>query len=270
MNNFYESTAIFLRPDEEKVTAKVYLVDADNPAEAHFNLSRFLAEEEVMEYSHPKTTQISFDEILTPEDFKEEIYFWYEAKAKLKEGTKSNGEPQYTTYRFLIADFNQKSANDQLIKHLGTYKCDWRITSIKEKFLTDILLRKLCCEKCDMCEFNTQIVSFDDQRIVDARLYNVTEAKAAQMQLAIELGAEKVQRKKYSVKATKIKLISLIGQELASKVLREWVEDFVDEDTTEVVSIERKEIVLRSGTIIDHNSIEIILAAKVKEVWIKL
>ena len=52
-----------------------------------------------------------------------------------------------------------------------------------------------------------------------------------------------------------------IGKRLAARVLRTWVEDFVDEDTGEVVSIERNEIVLESDTVLDEEAIDMIAGA---------
>ena len=61
------------------------------------------------------------------------------------------------------------------------------------------------------------------------------------------------------VKVSKSGLKKVIGRKLAARVLNTWHEDFVDEDTGEVVSIERNEIVLDRDTIIDkNNSVEIL------------
>jgi len=61
------------------------------------------------------------------------------------------------------------------------------------------------------------------------------------------------------VKVSKTGLKKIIGRKLAARVLNTWHEDFVDEDTGEVVSIERNEIVLDRDTIIDkENSLEIL------------
>ena len=61
------------------------------------------------------------------------------------------------------------------------------------------------------------------------------------------------------VKVSKSGLKKVIGRKLAARVLNTWHEDFVDEDTREVVSIERNEIVLDRDTIIDkENSLEIL------------
>ena len=61
------------------------------------------------------------------------------------------------------------------------------------------------------------------------------------------------------VKVSKAGLKKVIGRKLAARVLNTWHEDFVDEDTGEVVSIERNEIVLDRDTIIDKdNSLEIL------------
>ncbi len=50
-----------------------------------------------------------------------------------------------------------------------------------------------------------------------------------------------------------------IGRKLAARVLRSWTEDFVDEDTGEVVTIERNEIILERDVVLDENNIEQIL-----------
>src|SRR6195952_3564222 len=58
------------------------------------------------------------------------------------------------------------------------------------------------------------------------------------------------------VKVDKKTLHKYIGKKLAARVLRTWVEDFVDEDTGEVVSIERNEIVLERDTVLDEEALE--------------
>ncbi|WP_111684309.1 DNA-directed RNA polymerase subunit beta [Winogradskyella tangerina] len=68
------------------------------------------------------------------------------------------------------------------------------------------------------------------------------------------------------VKVSKTGLKKVIGRKLAARVLNTWHEDFVDEDTGEVVSIERNEIVLDRDTIVDKDNIEEILEAEVKTI----
>ena len=68
------------------------------------------------------------------------------------------------------------------------------------------------------------------------------------------------------VKVSKSGLKKVIGRKLAARVLNTWHEDFVDEDTGEVVSIERNEIVLDRDTIVDKENIEEILEAQVKKI----
>jgi DNA-directed RNA polymerase subunit beta len=71
------------------------------------------------------------------------------------------------------------------------------------------------------------------------------------------------------VKADKKTLHTYIGKRLAARVLRTWVEDFVDEDTGEVVSLERNEIVLERDSILDEENINMILEMDVKSVFIQ-
>ena len=71
------------------------------------------------------------------------------------------------------------------------------------------------------------------------------------------------------VKGEKKALEKYIGKRLAARVLRTWVEDFVDEDTGEVVSIERNEIVMERDTVLDEEAIETISEMDVKSVFIQ-
>jgi DNA-directed RNA polymerase subunit beta len=51
------------------------------------------------------------------------------------------------------------------------------------------------------------------------------------------------------VKVNKTNLKKVIGRKLAARVLKSWIEDFVDEDTGEVVSIERNEVIIDRETV---------------------
>ncbi len=68
------------------------------------------------------------------------------------------------------------------------------------------------------------------------------------------------------VKASKSGLKKVMGRKLAARVLKTWVEDFVDEDTGEVVSIERNEVLLDRETLLEDEHIDLILDAGVKSV----
>ena len=71
------------------------------------------------------------------------------------------------------------------------------------------------------------------------------------------------------VKTDKKTLGKYIGKRLAARVLRTWVEDFVDEDTGEVVSIERNEIVMERDTVLDEEGIETISEMEVASIFIQ-
>src|SRR5690554_1131315 len=68
------------------------------------------------------------------------------------------------------------------------------------------------------------------------------------------------------VKVSKAGLKKVLGRKLAARVLNTWHEDFVDEDTGEVVSIERNEIVLDRDTVLDKDNVEEILETSVKTI----
>jgi len=68
------------------------------------------------------------------------------------------------------------------------------------------------------------------------------------------------------VKVSKAGLKRVVGRRLAARVLKVWVEDFVDEDTGEVVSIERNEVVLDRETVIEKEHIAMILESGAKTI----
>jgi DNA-directed RNA polymerase subunit beta len=68
------------------------------------------------------------------------------------------------------------------------------------------------------------------------------------------------------IKVSKTGLKKYIGRKLAARVLNTWHEDFVDEDTGEVVSIERNEIILDRDTILDKDNVEEIVESNVKSI----
>jgi len=67
-------------------------------------------------------------------------------------------------------------------------------------------------------------------------------------------------------KVSRTSLKKFIGRKLAARVLRTWVEDFVDEDTGEVVSIERNEVVLDRETVIEPEHIDLIVDSGAKTI----
>lgn len=68
------------------------------------------------------------------------------------------------------------------------------------------------------------------------------------------------------IKVSKANLKKHIGRRLAARVLKSWVEDFVDEDTGEVVSIERNEIILDRETILENEHIDEIVDSGTKTI----
>jgi DNA-directed RNA polymerase subunit beta len=68
------------------------------------------------------------------------------------------------------------------------------------------------------------------------------------------------------VKVSKAGLKKVLGRRLAARVLRSWIEDFVDEDTGEVVSIERNEVVIERDTVLEEDHIDEIIESGVKSI----
>ncbi|MFN8144262.1 MAG: DNA-directed RNA polymerase subunit beta [Bacteroidia bacterium] len=67
-------------------------------------------------------------------------------------------------------------------------------------------------------------------------------------------------------KVTKSGIKNALNRKLAARVLKTWVEDFVDEDTGEVVSIERNEVIIERETILEDHHLEQIVESGVKSI----
>ena len=70
------------------------------------------------------------------------------------------------------------------------------------------------------------------------------------------------------IKVSRTALKRVVGSKLAARVVRAWIEDFVDEDTGEVVSIERTEVIIERETILENDHIDQILDAGIKAILV--
>jgi len=68
------------------------------------------------------------------------------------------------------------------------------------------------------------------------------------------------------IKVSKAGIKRVLGRKLAARVVRSWFEDFVDEDTGEVVTIERNDVILERETVLESEHIEKIVDAGVKTI----
>ena len=68
------------------------------------------------------------------------------------------------------------------------------------------------------------------------------------------------------IKISKANIKKLLGRRLAARVLKTWIEDFVDEDTGEVVSIERNEVILDREIVIGDEHLDLIMDSGAKSV----
>ena len=70
------------------------------------------------------------------------------------------------------------------------------------------------------------------------------------------------------IKVTKAGLKKVVGKRLAARVVRSWLEDFVDEETGEVVSIERTEVIVDRESVIEPEHIDLFMDANIKTILI--
>src|SRR5574344_427990 len=70
------------------------------------------------------------------------------------------------------------------------------------------------------------------------------------------------------IKVTKANLKKVVGRKLAARVLKTWTEDFVDEDTGEVVSIERNEVIIDRETVLEAEHVDEIVESGVQNILV--
>ena len=70
------------------------------------------------------------------------------------------------------------------------------------------------------------------------------------------------------IKVNKTNLKKAVGRKLAARVLKTWIEDFVDEDTGEVVSIERNDVIIDRETVLEESHIDDIINSGVQNILI--
>jgi len=68
------------------------------------------------------------------------------------------------------------------------------------------------------------------------------------------------------IKVTKQNLKKVVGRKLAARILKTWMEDFVDEDTGEVTSIERNEVIIERETVLEQEHVDAISEAGVNSI----
>jgi len=68
------------------------------------------------------------------------------------------------------------------------------------------------------------------------------------------------------IKVSKAGLKRVLGRKLAARVVRSWFEDFVDEDTGEVVTIERNDVIIERETVLENDQIAKIVESGVKTI----
>ncbi|NDV79987.1 DNA-directed RNA polymerase subunit beta [Dysgonomonas sp. 511] len=68
------------------------------------------------------------------------------------------------------------------------------------------------------------------------------------------------------IKVTKQNIKKVLGRKLAARILRSWMEDFVDEDTGEVTSIERNEVILERETVLEKDHLDLIVDSGVASI----
>ena len=70
------------------------------------------------------------------------------------------------------------------------------------------------------------------------------------------------------IKVNKKNVKEMVGRKLAAKVLKSWYEDYADEDTGEVVSVERNQAIMERETLITEENVDMILDSGVSTILV--
>lgn len=259
MNRYYESSLTYLEDGADKETKVVYLVDAMSFMEAESNLTKYLNEWDIEDFNIKSIKKVAYDDLVYRVE--DDEYDWFEANVRMK----IDGDKE-ASFVYLVADIDTKSAIGQLNEYLKDSDGDCRVVQIKWKPIADIVLRKECCKECSTCESTVRILGFEQQKGIDLTFKEMDEENS---NIAKDLGAISLSMNSYKVKVNPEGMEFIIGKVLARRVVKSWEEDFVDEDTGDIVSINRNEIVLGSGWEIMESDIETIISSGQEVITLK-
>jgi hypothetical protein len=249
MKNYFKGTVKFQEDGSDKPTMKNYMVDAVSFAEAELHLSQYMIEfEDVQDFFIKTMTRVSFDDILFLKDMEE--FDWYISTVKV-----DMGDDKEATFKYLVAGESMRDVTSQLTKWLKKDSIgDFRIPKVAEEPLGDIVLAK----NCEI--MGTMILSFLDQRSIDIKMERFREIQELNERVQKELGAVRITARKYTLEVEdKTEFWKrIVGKTLGQRVVKEWREDFIDKDSGEVASIERKEVVVGVRTYIDDEVLQVI------------
>ncbi len=257
MKQLFEGKITYKEEGADKESTYSYLIDALTFTEAETNLTKYMVDwMDIKDFYVKSLTHKSYEDLVYLHE--QDDYEWFEAKVKMKvDGDK------WISFSYLVADETTKRATIQLLDYLSDSDGEVKITSIKEKPLADIIIRKNWSDSDIGNPDNIVILSFEEQKDIDFKLSEMEDRNNTIMKA---LGAISLSFRKYTIKVNSKNLELAKGKRLGSRVLRTWNEEFIDEDTEEVVTIERNEVLLERGGIIDDEMIETILGSSSKEI----
>jgi len=254
MKSFFECNISFREDGEDKDTKQVLLIDALSFTESEASIAKYFKDLNALNVI--SMNRVIFDDLVYAEGIEE--YSWYEYKVKMR---LDSGKDM--SFRGLVADDSVKKATDQLIKYLEDSDGLTEITSIKQKQINDVILSK---SDENFPEEEPVILSFDEHKDLTIRLEDLKELNS---KLKESLGAESISFNKYKVRACIENKDFIIGKTLGKNINNTWTEDFVDEDTGDVVSIERHDPLVYSGTTIGKDDFQELLNSKEEFVVLK-
>lgn len=247
MKKYFKSKVKYLDIEEGKRVTKNYLIDAVAYSDAEANMISYLTElEDINSFEIKNIDQVYFDEIIYNGNLNE--FNWYSAKVKIQ--TEESGD----AYEYLVAGEDIVRATKELEHFLSDSVGNYSIKKLAEVDIQDIVLYKYC-------EIvGTIVISFLDQREIDLKQVSFEDLQAEENRVKESLGAFHLTRKKYSLKIADNpdNLKKLFGKKLGQNLVKVWMEDFIDEDSGEVLSIERKEVVVSIRSIVTQDVLEVI------------
>ncbi len=251
-----------------KTVKRTYLVDALSFTEAEANMTKFMVEwEELESFFIISLKQVKYDDFISPiaVDGEEEDFNWYECKVRVE----SLSGDKETVMKFLNYAEDTRQALVAMKEYLADWEEGYKIASIQEKELCNIVIRKQCCEECDVCISKVRILSYHEQLEIEERGVKFDSLENMNKVLLEQLGAIHQTKTKFTIEVKASEdFKNLLGKRIGHKVVRKFKEDFVDKDTGEVVSVDRGETVVNIGEEITEETIQTILDAKPKHITI--
>lgn len=217
-------------------------------------ITKYLTEfEDILQFDVTAMSRVKFEEFYDCQKNNEtaELFKFFNVKVSVVGET---GKEKRSS--FLLRCKSVEEATKMVNKTLKEEEVSFEIKSVSKLEFRELVVGKFC----DI--LGLMVVAYSDQREIEITTERMTQIEEEREYKRLELGADEIFTNKFKInfnesKAKNLKKVEKFkGRQLARRILKTWNETFVDEDSGEVVAVERNEVLFNKGVFLDDDVLE--------------